>query len=84
MPSPNRITTEEKMVEAHTPEKLTENDKTTILWDVSIDTDNDKTAIRSDRAVRDHQEKACFLIDVSSIPTDDSISSKRNGETFKI
>lgn len=68
------ITTEKRWYK-HTPEKVTENEKATILWDMPIHTDREIKANRPDIVVKDHEEKKCFLIDVS-IPADDNVSRK--------
>ncbi len=59
----------------HTPEKVTENDKATILWDMPIHTDREIKANRPDIVVKDHQERKCLLIEVS-VPADDNVSLK--------
>ena len=68
------IPTEERWYK-HTPEKVSENDKVTILWDMPIHTDREIKANRPDIVVKDHQERKCLLIEVS-VPTDDNVSLK--------
>ncbi|MEO1764700.1 MAG: reverse transcriptase domain-containing protein [Cyanobacteria bacterium J06629_18] len=59
----------------HKPQKVTENNDVTILWDMQIQTDRHIPANRPDIVIKDRREGKCWLIDVS-VPSDVNISSK--------
>lgn len=59
----------------HTPETITDNGDTTIIWDMPVHTDREIAANRPDIIVKEKHAKSCLLIDVS-IPTDKNTSVK--------
>ena len=59
----------------HKPPKVIENKNTTILWDFDIHTDNTIQANRPDIVVKNHNDKTCFLIDMSA-PSDTNVLFK--------
>ena len=67
--------TTEKRWYKHTPEKVSENDRATILWDMPIHTDREIKANRPDIVVKAHEVKTCLLIDIS-VPADDNVCLK--------
>ena len=67
--------TTEKRWYKHTPEKVSENDRATLRWDMPIHTDREIKANRPDIVVKDHEEETCLLIDIS-VPADDNVCLK--------
>ena len=59
----------------HEPKTVTENDRCTILWDLSINTDRRIPANRPDIVIKDQMEKKCYLIDMS-VPGDSNVIAK--------
>ena len=59
----------------HHPQPVTEGKVVTILWDFEIHTDREIKANRPDIVIKDKQQNACFLIDIS-VPSDRNISAK--------
>ena len=59
----------------HKPPKVIENKNATILWDFDIHTDRTIQANRPDIAVKNHNDKTCFLIDMP-VPSDTNVSLK--------
>ena len=59
----------------HKPPKVIENKNATILWDFDIHTDRKIEANRPDIVVKNHNDKTCFLIDMS-VPSDTNVSLK--------
>ena len=57
----------------HKPPKVIENKNATISWDFGIHTDRTSQANRPDIAVKNHNDKTCFLIDMS-VPSDTNVS----------
>ena len=57
------------------PPKFAENKNATVLWDFDIHTDRTIQANRPDIVVKNHNDKTCFLIDVS-VPSDTNVSLK--------
>ena len=68
----------------HKPPKVIENKNTTILWDFDIHTDRAIQTNRPRIVVKNHNDKTCFLIDVS-VPSDSNASFKIFGKlsTYK-
>ena len=59
----------------HKPPKVIENKNATTVWDFDIHTDRTIQANRPDIVVKNHNDKTCFLIDMS-VPSDISVSLK--------
>ena len=59
----------------HKPPKVVENKNATVLWDFDIHTDRTIQANRPDIVVKNHNNKTCFLIDMS-VPSDTNVSLK--------
>ena len=57
------------------PPKIVENKNATVLWNFDIHTDRTIQANRSDIVVKNHNDKTCFLIDMS-VPSDTNVSLK--------
>ena len=57
------------------PTKVIENKNAIILWDFDIHTDRTIQANRPDIVVKNHNDKTCFLIDMS-VPSDTNVSLK--------
>ena len=68
----------------HKPPKVIENKNTAILWDFDIHTDRAIQTNRPRIVVKNHNDKTCFLIDVS-VPSDSNASFKIFGKlsTYK-
>ena len=65
----------ERNRQAHKPPKVIENKNATILSDFDIHTDRTIQANRSDIVVQNHNDKTCYLIDIS-VPSDTNVSLK--------
>ena len=65
----------ERNRQAHKPPKVTENKNATILSDFDIHTDRTIQANCSDIVVQNHNDKTCYLIDIS-VPSDTNVSLK--------
>ena len=59
----------------HKPEKVTENETATILWDMPVNTDKEIKAKTPDITIKDKKEKTCIMIDMS-IPSERNVSIK--------
>ena len=59
----------------HKPEKVTENEAATVLWDMPVNTDKEIKANRPDIIIKDKIEKKCIMIDMS-IPSERNVSIK--------
>ena len=59
----------------HKPEKVTENEAATVLWDMPVNTDKEIKANRPDIIIKDKTEKKCIMIDMS-IPSERNVSIK--------
>ena len=59
----------------HQPKTVTSNENATILWDMQISTDRDIKANRPDIVVKDHKEKICYILDIST-PSDRRLAVK--------
>ena len=59
----------------HKPEKVTENETATILWDMPVNTDKEIKANRPDIIIKDKKEKICIMIGMS-IPSERNVSIK--------
>ena len=59
----------------HKPEKVTENEAATVLWDMPVNTDKEIKANRPDIIIKDKIEKKCIMIDMS-IPSERNASIK--------
>ena len=57
----------------HKPPKVIENKNATISWDFGIHTDRTIQANRPDMALKNHNDKTCFLIDMS-VSSDTNVS----------
>ena len=55
---------------------MTENQTTTILWDMPIQTDKEIKANRPDIVLQDKKERTSLLIDISKFPTERNTSLK--------
>ena len=66
----------------HEPQKVTERDNITILWDMPIETDREIKANRPDIVIKEKQEKSCLLIDIS-ISTEKNTSVKATEKLSK-
>ena len=56
-------------------QNVIENKNAIILWDFDIHTDRSIQANRPDIVVKNHNDKSCFLIDMS-VPIDTNVSLK--------
>ena len=56
-------------------QNVIENKNAIILWDFDIHTDRSIQADRPDIVVKNHNDKSCFLIDMS-VPIDTNVSLK--------
>ena len=59
----------------HKPDRVTENERASILWDMPVNTDKEIKANRPDIITKDKKEKKCIMIDMS-IPSDRNVSIK--------
>ena len=59
----------------HKPEKVTENETATVLWDMPLNTDKEIKANRPDIIIKDKKEKKCIMINMS-IPSERNVSIK--------
>ena len=59
----------------HKPPNVIENKNATTLWDFDIHTDRKIQANRPDILVKNHNDKNCFLIDIS-VPSGTNVSLK--------
>ena len=59
----------------HTSQLVIESTEVTILWDFSINTDRKIEANRLDITIKNFEENACIMIDVT-VPADKNISLK--------
>ena len=59
----------------HKPERVNENERATILWDMPVKTDKEIKANRPDIIMKDKKERKCIMIDMS-IPSDRNVSIK--------
>ena len=67
----------------HKAPKVIENKNATILWHFDIHTDRKVQANRPDIVVKNHNDKTCFLIDMS-VPSDTNVSLKIFEKTKQI
>ena len=57
----------------HKPPKVIENKNATTVWDFDIHTDRTIHVIRPGMAVKTHNDKSCFLVDMA-VPIDTDVS----------
>ena len=50
----------------HDPKTVTNTKEVTVLWDMPISTDRELKANKPYKVVKDHQSKACYIIDISA------------------
>lgn len=75
------LTVSEKYYQ-HQPEKVTNTDDVSILWDVSIITDRTILANRPDIIFHNKKEKTCLIIDIT-VPDDANIVVKESEKLSK-
>ena len=66
----------------HKAKSIEENEKTNILWDVTIQTDRVIEARRPDIVVIDKANKTCQIIDIA-VPSDQNITKKEKEKIDK-
>ena len=64
------------------PKSIEENEKTKILWDVTIQTDRLIEARRPDIMVIDKANKTCQIIDIA-VPSDQNVAKKEKEKIDK-